>query len=197
MLEKDKIVTQVILNSAQEQFKKFGLAKTTMNDIAKFAGKGKSTLYYYFASKEEIFEEVIKMEMNNMFNEIRGVILKDIAVREQLKSYIITKLRVIKEKKNLYTFILEKEINSPILSSYIAILKNSYDVKEQKLIKEILQTGIEGGDIRLPEDKLDIFSELLISCIRGVEIDILINNKYESLEKEIDFLIEFFIKGLQ
>ena len=43
-----------ILSAAKNLFSRFGLEKTTMEDIAKAAGKGKSSLYYYFKSKEEV-----------------------------------------------------------------------------------------------------------------------------------------------
>jgi AcrR family transcriptional regulator len=45
----------LIINAAESQFIRFGFRKTTMEDIAKAAGIGKATLYYYFKSKEEIF----------------------------------------------------------------------------------------------------------------------------------------------
>ncbi len=38
-----------------------------MEDIAKAAGKGKSTLYYYYTSKDEIFNAVIEDEMHEDF----------------------------------------------------------------------------------------------------------------------------------
>ncbi|MCK4357400.1 MAG: helix-turn-helix transcriptional regulator, partial [Candidatus Cloacimonetes bacterium] len=41
-----------ILKVAGNIFAKFGLKKTTMDEIAKLARMGKSTLYYYFKSKE-------------------------------------------------------------------------------------------------------------------------------------------------
>ncbi|PKN72465.1 MAG: TetR/AcrR family transcriptional regulator, partial [Deltaproteobacteria bacterium HGW-Deltaproteobacteria-10] len=57
-MNKDEEVKQAIKAAAKRVFAKWGLNKTTMEDIAGEAGKGKSTLYYYFKSKEEIFETV-------------------------------------------------------------------------------------------------------------------------------------------
>ena len=53
-MHKDDIIRADILRAAEALFQKWGLKKTTMEDIAKEAGKGKSTLYYYFKSKAEI-----------------------------------------------------------------------------------------------------------------------------------------------
>ncbi|HET6559677.1 MAG TPA: TetR/AcrR family transcriptional regulator, partial [Prolixibacteraceae bacterium] len=41
-----------ILKTAQEIFSKYGYKKTTLDDIANAVRKGKSSLYYYFTSKE-------------------------------------------------------------------------------------------------------------------------------------------------
>ncbi|MBN1821426.1 MAG: helix-turn-helix transcriptional regulator, partial [Prolixibacteraceae bacterium] len=38
-----------IIKVAQETFKKYGYRKTTMDEIAFAASKGKSSLYYYFS----------------------------------------------------------------------------------------------------------------------------------------------------
>ena len=64
MLNKDEIIKAKILEGADKLFQKYGLGKTTMEDIAKDAGKGKSTLYYYFKSKEEI-KKGIELAMAN------------------------------------------------------------------------------------------------------------------------------------
>ena len=59
-----------IIEVAQDIFKKYGFRKSTMDEIAEAAGKGKSTLYHYFKSKEEVFAAVIEKESNIMFKEL-------------------------------------------------------------------------------------------------------------------------------
>ena len=50
---------QLILNAAQKRFAHFGISKTSMEDIAADIGLSKSSLYYYFTTKEDIFKAVI------------------------------------------------------------------------------------------------------------------------------------------
>ncbi|MFW6389223.1 MAG: TetR/AcrR family transcriptional regulator, partial [Marinilabiliaceae bacterium] len=59
MVSGQDTVRIAILKSARELFAKFGYRKTTMEDIAQALRKGKSSLYYYFKNKEEIFQAVI------------------------------------------------------------------------------------------------------------------------------------------
>ncbi len=49
-----------ILNAALAVFGDHGLAASRLEDIAKRAGLSKGTIYLYFASKEELFREVIR-----------------------------------------------------------------------------------------------------------------------------------------
>ena len=41
-----------IIKAARQVFNKYGYEKTRMEHIAKAFGKGKSSIYYYFESKE-------------------------------------------------------------------------------------------------------------------------------------------------
>src|SRR5689334_7123092 len=52
-------IREEILNGARDLFERFGFKKTTMEDIARQIGKSKSALYYYYKTKEEIFEAVV------------------------------------------------------------------------------------------------------------------------------------------
>jgi AcrR family transcriptional regulator len=46
-LSKEEQLREDVIQSAQQSFQQFGLHKTTMEDMAKAMGRGKSTLYYF------------------------------------------------------------------------------------------------------------------------------------------------------
>ncbi|MBU2584052.1 MAG: TetR/AcrR family transcriptional regulator, partial [Bacteroidetes bacterium] len=54
----------LIIKSAKERFARYGFKKTSMNDIAADLRMGKATLYHYYKTKEEVFNAVIKFELN-------------------------------------------------------------------------------------------------------------------------------------
>src|ERR1700730_4558145 len=97
ILQKDEVIIREIIGGARTLFEKYGLKKTTMEDIAREVGKGKSSLYYYFPSKYEIFEAVVEQEINEFFNVTQKAIEKAPTAREKLKAY--SKMRVCKIKK--------------------------------------------------------------------------------------------------
>ena len=76
LITKDDIIKDEILKEAQKLFQQFGVKKTTMEDIAKAMGKGKSTLYYYYCSKEDIFDAVILKEMGEVFHCVKQAVEK-------------------------------------------------------------------------------------------------------------------------
>lgn len=195
-MEKDKIIIHTILKSAQQLLQRFGFDKTTMSDIAKNAGKGKSTLYHYFASKDEIFNEVIKMEMDDLFSKVKNAVDSKSNSSDKLGAYILVKINTLKEKRNLYHFAIETDFNSISLNKYIVLLRKRYDNKEKELLKSILTKGVDDDVLLINNKNINLLSEILVSCIRGVEFDILVNNKYKSLSSQVDFLVKILIKGL-
>src|SRR5690606_15056492 len=101
LIVKDEKIVQSILEAARGLFSKYGLKKTTMDDVGKAAGKGKSTLYYYFPGKTELFEAVVLDELKNLIRNIRLAINAETTSTEKLKAFLMTKLRLKEKLQNL------------------------------------------------------------------------------------------------
>jgi len=194
--EKDELVVQDIINGAKKLMQQYGLKKTTMEDIAKAAGKSKSTLYYYFKDKEEIFDRVINLEIDEFFNTVKTAVNKQADAISMLKTYIVTKVKTLREKINLYTFAVENDLQGR-LNKEFTNLRNRYDNEEKKMISSILTKGVETSLFKKEiTQEIDVLSELLVSCVRGVEMDIITHNKNKALTDKADLLVEMLIKGI-
>lgn len=195
-MEKDEIIVQEIINGAKKLMQQYGLKKTTMEDIAKAAGKSKSTLYYYFKDKEEIFDRVINLEMDEFFQTVKTAVYKQSNEVNMLKTYIVTKVKTLRDKANLYSFAIENDLQGQINREFTN-LRNRYDNEEKKLINSILAKGVEAKLFKsVVIQEGDTLSELLVSCIRGVEMDIITHNKNKALADKADMLVEILIKGI-
>jgi AcrR family transcriptional regulator len=64
----------IIVSVANKLFSRFGFQKTSMDEIAKMARKAKGSLYYHFASKEELFKEVVSREMSVLKNQLSDIV---------------------------------------------------------------------------------------------------------------------------
>ena len=60
-----------ILQAAKACFTQYGYDKTTLDDIGKRLGLNKSSLYYYFKNKEEIFTAVVVQETDDILVELQ------------------------------------------------------------------------------------------------------------------------------
>ena len=96
MLTKEEIIREEVITAAQQLFQRYGFAKTTMEDIAKAMGRGKSTLYYYYKSKDDIFKDVILHETNEVLTAVLEVCEQNGTAQEKLFRYISTLLNKIR-----------------------------------------------------------------------------------------------------
>src|SRR3546814_112140 len=69
MINADKKRTQ-ILEAAKRRFAHFGLAKTTMAEIAQDLSFSKALLYYYFPDKNALYAAVLAHVINQSFEEM-------------------------------------------------------------------------------------------------------------------------------
>ena len=84
-----------ILDASRELFARFGYKKTTMEDIAMALRKGKSSLYYYFKNKEEIFQAVIELESELLYSRLKEVVAGNSAAPEKLRAYVKVRMETI------------------------------------------------------------------------------------------------------
>lgn len=192
---KDEIIKDDILKEARKLFQQYGLRKTTMEDIAKSMGKGKSTLYYYYCSKEEIFDAVILREMEEVFDSVKMAVEKSITAEDKLKMFALTKIKALQKKANLYR-VVSGEMSDNMRC--VKHLHNEYDLREVKLVKSILRFGLTNGEFTaMIKKELDLLPSVIVSSLRGLERDLFLGNKYGKLEARMESIISIMMRGLK
>ncbi|MFW6310298.1 MAG: TetR/AcrR family transcriptional regulator, partial [Prolixibacteraceae bacterium] len=127
-----------ILKIARDIFSKYGYKKTTLDDIANAVRKGKSSLYYYFKSKEDLFQAVIMKEVEILARELEIVINRNTDPVDKLRDYILTKLTTFRNLANFYHAI-ENDVTAV---DFIEEVKHRYEQDEIRMIKRILIEGV-------------------------------------------------------
>lgn len=74
----------LIKSAAQDLFFRFGFSKTSMEDIARQSGLAKPTLYYYYTSKQEIFNEVVIDEASRFMDSVEESLPPDLPADERI-----------------------------------------------------------------------------------------------------------------
>ncbi|MBR5420953.1 MAG: TetR/AcrR family transcriptional regulator [Lachnospiraceae bacterium] len=75
---------QELLKIAYRMFRTRGYDNTSVDEIIEEAGIAKGTYYYYFASKEDMLEEVISMMIDQMAARAEAVLEQDLPVPAKL-----------------------------------------------------------------------------------------------------------------
>ncbi len=183
---------QQIIEAAGVIFERYGFKKTTMDDIAYAAGKGKSSLYYYFKNKEQVFEAVVAHEAEHLVNEINASISSSKTAIEKLRSYVTIRMKRFVQRGNLAT-----ALNDNFLAtfSFIEKIRNNYRDFEIDMISEIIKEGIDNKEFK-PVDS-NFVAEAILTCMIGFEVPLLTqSNEIEESVEKINSVIDMFFYGI-
>ena len=161
---------EAILEIAQEIFSRFGYKKTTLDDIANAVRKGKSSLYYYFNSKEDLFQAVIIKEVDILKQALEKVVFRSLDPEEKLREYILTKLTTFRQLANLYNA-LENDVTA---IGFIDEIKERNEKDEIRMIKRILIEGVRRDKFHI--DDLNLTALGITTAIKGLEMPLTAGN---------------------
>jgi AcrR family transcriptional regulator len=93
--EEDEVTTR-LLDAAYEQFRRMGIKRSTMADVARLAGVSRITVYRRFASKEALVEQVVRREFRRYFDQF-GIDIQDAGtVADRVVLGFVSSLRAIR-----------------------------------------------------------------------------------------------------
>jgi len=182
-----------IIDVAQKVFSHFGFDKTTMELIAKEARKGKSTLYYYFRNKEELYAAVIEREGNHIMNELMKVINSGGDTKTLMHKYAFKRFELTESVINYYSFVKDDYLKYyPVIQKF----RKKHDEFELMAIKQMLLKGIQNDELNITEDQIDDVSIGIAAAVKGLEIPLLIESSNNTIERKIGILLDLFLYGL-
>ncbi len=190
-LSKDEEVKKTILQSAKRVFAKWGLNKTTMEDIAQDAGKGKSTLYYYYKSKEEIFETTAMAEIDAIIAKAQAQIDAIDSPKEKMKKYVAVVLTEIKNTTSIYPMV-KGELKGN--KEFIEKIARRMDEREEAIIAKILKEGVARGELNfIRKSEIPKAANAIVGIIRGLEMKLFLESNDNEL---IDIVTRLIVYGL-
>lgn len=154
----------MILEAALKRFKRFGLSKTTMEEIARDLDISKGSLYYYFTDKESIYVAVVENIIAECFQDMSQYLAQDVAIIQVMDKYLALKERMLLEYHFLFG-INEwiKEMPSTFMRQIIELLQ---DV-EISFLSAWIRKGIENGELSDKYDP-DTTAPLLVHVLFGL-----------------------------
>jgi AcrR family transcriptional regulator len=134
-----------IFNASMSLFLEQGFHETTMQEIARAAGMGKSTLYDYFKTKDDILISFVEDAIFDLTESAKQIAGQDIPPAERLHQVLLAHLKYLMANKEFYNK-MTFEVQRLALQSQQRIQIKRHDY--QDLICGLIEEAVRGGAFR-------------------------------------------------
>ena len=170
-------------------FVKNGFHETSMREIAEAAGLGKSTLYDYFKTKDEILIYFFDDQLNDLTDEAQKIALQNLSADKRLCQIMDKYLESLQANKSLFLKMMqEAQSLKPADQKQVQEKRHAY----QDLVRALIDEGIREGVFRKVNSLLA--ARLLISSISSV---IYGSRPTGTLEEILKETLNIFFKGIE
>jgi AcrR family transcriptional regulator len=187
-----------ILEAAKSCFTQFGYEKTTLDDIGKKLNLNKSSLYYYFKNKEEIFTAVVVKEAEAIVDDLQMEFSERDAPEEKVQTYM--KKRLVYYRQVLGLHKLDAESIRQIQPGFHELYANLMQREVLFIARELRKLDDQLG-ARMAES----IAELIISSADAIKHDEILHNRkgpdtepdYDRIEQDTELLIRLILHGIR
>jgi AcrR family transcriptional regulator len=190
MVNKEEFRKKIVITSGQI-FSRYGFKKTTMDEIANALKMGKSSIYYYFKSKEEIFEAVVLYEANLLRNELTTAIKSVESPIEKLKNYVFVRMKSFEKLSNYYNAIFDKNLDH---FEFIENIRAKYDREELAILRLILYHGAREKVFNVTNSE---YTALAVqTALKGLEVPLFWKKKELYIEERLNAILDVLFNGI-
>jgi AcrR family transcriptional regulator len=141
---------ELIMSASAELFARKGIRSTTVREIADAVGLLSGSLYHYFASKDEIVQEILLGFLDSLGSRYAAVLGADLDPAQALRGVVLTSLQAARERPDA-TALYQNELQ---------YLRESQKFKKvhvaaaeaQRVWLEIIERGVTAGVFRADID---------------------------------------------
>ena len=184
-----------ILNGARELFERFGFKKTTMEDIARQVGKSKSALYYYYKTKEEIFEAVILRDIEASQALVAEAVKKEESATSRFRVLFTTLLEDVKQKANKFGIFKSDLYENHFLFDGIIKKRDSYI---EDILKDILILGISQHEVKMMTTaEMSLWATTINITLKATASKIFLEDDFKLSSAQLAFIADSFFNGVK
>lgn len=188
-----------ILDSAMILFQNKGYDKTSMEDVAQTVQLAKRSIYNYFPSKESLYFDAIKQDIENLRQGL-GIILKfdTLSPLERLREYLIRRNELIAQSNNINSFMKSDSSSfGKSLFDKLTLEFNNFYNWERAQIKIMLQ-GLKFTPKYIGlNNNTDSIADLVHMSARSTSYLFFIEGKFKDDKQAFEMLINMFVDALQ
>jgi AcrR family transcriptional regulator len=185
-----------IIEAAEQLFHRFGYGKTSLDDIAREAGLGKGTIYYYFESKEEIFFEVAQHHSDEFYISLRSRIADQKSFKDKFAYAISQPIKLVYEHAPILMDVIK---NLP--DNYLQRLEEFRNANKRRMIEilnEVMSCGYK-EKIITEEITGDRIVQIVFDWFLLGDSNMIIKHPEEFLrkaEQDYEFIIQIILYGI-
>ena len=165
-----------------------GFQKTSMREIAVLANMGKSSLYDFFKTKDEIVVYAVEKEIEETIKKVHRIIADESSPEQCLRKIMLNHLGVPKQYRTVLMWLntesdyLEEEYRKRLKDARYAY---------QDIIKSVIDNGVTTGIFRKTDTAL--VTRLLINSMLSISYT---SRPLDSSEKMLDETMNIFLHGI-
>jgi AcrR family transcriptional regulator len=190
MIDKEEYRKKIIISSRQI-FSRYGFKKTTMDEIARASKMGKSSVYYYFNSKEEIFEAVVLNEANILRNELTTAIKSVESPVDKMRKYVFVRMKSFEKLSNYYNAIFDKNLDH---FDFIENIRAKYDREELAILRLILYHGARKNVFNVKNSEYTAIA--VQTTLKGLEVPLFWKKKELDIEARLEAILDVLFYGI-
>ena len=182
---------KLILEAAAKSFSLYGYKATTMDQVAKLANVGKGTIYTFFKTKEELFDDIINSLITDIRFEVEGVLDDSASILANVNN-VLARIHVFRESHQLTIKLIQEERDMGTQTVVEAMQRVEQSIIQY--MKAIIQKAIDKGEIKACDPEVTAF--VMLKMYFSLVIDW--QRNHPPLKKEeIPKLFELYLlKGL-
>jgi len=190
MVNKEEFRKKIIITSGQI-FSRFGFRKTTMDEIAAALKMGKSSIYYYFDSKEDIFEAVVLYEANILRNELTKAIKSVESPIGKMENYIFVRMKTFEKLSNYYNAIFDKNLDH---FDFIEKIRARYDLEEIAILRLILYDGVRKKVFNVENSEYTAMA--IQTTLKGLEVPLFWQKREVQIDHRLKTILDVLFNGI-
>ena len=183
---------EMLLSVARDVFSRLGFKKTTIEDIAERAGVAKSSVYYYFDSKEKVFSDVVAHESGLLMEALETAIQDATKPEDQFVAFVKTRFEYLSRLRNLYS--VSQEVMREMFP-LVQVERERFEENEILLLVAIIERGVSCGDFRQCDAHL--LALTVIASLRGLTDNFVTHSKDHRFVNGMDGLLDLLLNGLK
>lgn len=187
-----------ILQAFKRLVSRFGLDKTTMQDIAREAGVSVGVIYKDYANKEELIDAYADLVIKRLVAEYQKLVDKSSSPEQQLHDLIVGSFKLINQ-----TIINDLGIHQILADdNSLKYVRKNFSRKKEienhlvQMIAEVLQDGVTKGVFRV--DDIQQTAVLFSEAFDGYFIKGLLGGgNMEYYLPKIEMMFQFLLKNIK